>query len=134
MVIWQSPDRFDPSRGTIRNFLCKVAHRRSIDWRRSRVGRQYDPLPDTWHPSTGATTEDMICQADAWRVVRRAVAELPQQLRTPLELAYFGRLTYRQVAAVLDLPEGTIKARIRSGLQRLGSSCEPDLASLLGRR
>jgi RNA polymerase sigma-70 factor (ECF subfamily) len=51
--------------------------------------------------------------------VKEALAALPDELRQPIELAYFGGHTYRVVAEMLDEPEGTIKSRIRSGLGRL---------------
>ena len=51
--------------------------------------------------------------------VRTALSELDEGERKAIELAYFGGYTYREVAKLLDTPEGTIKSRIRSGLQRL---------------
>ena len=131
MALWQFPFRFDENRSTIGHFLWTIVHRRSIDWRRSRIGRQWEPLPETAHPSGDTTTEDAICHDDARRVVRRALAGLPEELRAPIELAYFGGLTYRQVAVALGEPEGTVKGRIRLGLKKLALSGEPDLSGLL---
>ena len=51
--------------------------------------------------------------------VKEALGALPDDLRQPIELAYFGGRTYQEVAAMLDQPEGTVKSRIRSGLGRL---------------
>ena len=54
--------------------------------------------------------------------VHAAVSDLPELERRAIELAYFGGLTYREVAAMLDTPEGTIKSRIRAGLRRMRGS------------
>jgi RNA polymerase sigma-70 factor (ECF subfamily) len=62
--------------------------------------------------------------------VKRAVASLPELERKAIELAYFGGHTYREVAGLLDVPEGTIKARIRSGLGRLRHALEREGAHL----
>ena len=56
------------------------------------------------------------------RQVKEALGSLPEELRVPIELAYFGGHTYREVAAMLEEPEGTVKSRIRSGLGRLRSN------------
>ncbi len=54
--------------------------------------------------------------------VKESVAELPDDMRQAIELAYFGGHTYREVASLLQAPEGTVKSRIRTGLTRLRAS------------
>ncbi len=67
----------------------------------------------------------MVERAAAERV-HLALASLPSSLRQPIALAFFGGHTYRQVAALLDQPEGTVKARIRAGLLRLRDALAED--------
>ena len=66
-----------------------------------------------------ADVDAEILAVTAAEQVRAALAELPAVERTAIELAYFGANTYRQVAEMLGVPEGTIKTRIRTGLRRL---------------
>ena len=54
--------------------------------------------------------------------VKKAVAGLPEEERRAIQLAYFGGHTYREVASMLDQPEGTVKSRIRAGLKRMRTS------------
>ena len=59
--------------------------------------------------------------------VRRSVAALPQAQRRAVELAYFEGHTYRQVAALLDIPEGTAKSRLRLALAQIADTLDPEL-------
>lgn len=118
--LWDRPDRFDADRGTLRSFLLAMCHGRSVDLMRSDVARRrredgiakdtaeagYDVGREVWD----------LALADT---VRDALAGLPDQERRPIELAYFGGRTYREVAAMLGEAEGTVKSRIRSGLRKM---------------
>lgn len=118
--LWERPERYTPSRGSLRSFLCADAQGRSLDHRRSdrsRVKRETalrmrpDPFDDGTVRAVGARL-----RADR---IRQAVAALPVRERDAVMLAFFEHLSYRDVARVLDAPEGTVKSRIRSGLFRL---------------
>jgi RNA polymerase sigma-70 factor, ECF subfamily len=120
--LWNEPHRFDPERGTLRSFLLAHTHGRAVDVIRSDVARRtreereaaqradagYDLALEVW---------DMALASH----VRDATNKLQPGEREAIELAYFGGLTYREVAARLGEPEGTVKSRIRSGLKRLRS-------------
>lgn len=121
--LWRQPDRFDPQRGTLRTYLLNRTHGKSVDYVRSEVARHRREeriSRETIHASYDIDheMEDLAC-ADQ---VKSALAALPDHLRKPIQLAYFGGKTYREVAMILEQPEGTIKSRIRSGLGRLRSS------------
>lgn len=121
--LWRQPDRFDAQRGTLRTYLLNRTHGKSVDYVRSEVARKRREeriSREAVHAGYDIDHEmgDMAC-ADQ---VSSALAALPDHQRRPIQLAYFGGKTYREVAKILDQPEGTIKSRIRSGLGSLRSS------------
>lgn len=118
--LWRHPDKFDASRGSLRSFLLAHAHGRSIDLIRSEASRRNREERDgrlaaQIRPGLDEDVWQLALAAD----LRAALASLPDGERRALELAYFGGLTYREVATQLALPEGTVKSRIRAGLRRL---------------
>jgi RNA polymerase sigma-70 factor, ECF subfamily len=120
--LWNSPERFDAQRGSLRSFLLAQAHGRAVDILRSETSRKRREERDA--RSTAESGYDL--EREVWDMamaerVKQAVGSLPAEERRSIELAYFGGHTYREVAAVLGQPEGTVKSRIRSGLRRLRS-------------
>ena len=118
--LWNEPERFQPERGQLRSFLFRQAHSRSIERVRSEEARRR--REQRHDREQNAPAYDI--EREAWaliqsEVVRDAMAELSPGEREAIELAYFGGHSYRDVAAMLDVPEGTIKSRIRVGLSRL---------------
>jgi RNA polymerase sigma-70 factor (ECF subfamily) len=119
--LWLNPDSFDPTRGSIRTWLLCVCHGRSIDWiRRETAHRRRDTRRFDQPASYVSDTEDVVLAHDARDIVRSALAALPTNQRRAITLAYFGGLTYREVAGAMNVPQGTAKSYIRLGLTRLG--------------
>jgi RNA polymerase sigma-70 factor (ECF subfamily) len=118
--LWNRPERYDASRGSLRVFLITVAHGRAVDILRSdsaRAGREQRTARET-------ATADYDVESEVWDLavaaqLKQAILTLSERERRPIELAYFGGHTYREVASLLGEPEGTIKSRIRAGLQQL---------------
>jgi RNA polymerase sigma-70 factor, ECF subfamily len=119
--LWRHPDRYDPGLGPLRTYLVVMARHKAVDLARSelrRVARQerhYRLTPRQGNPSAG----EEIVAAEAAGVVRDAVRMLPVHQRQVVELAYFGGLSYREVALAAGIPEGTAKSRLRLALAKL---------------
>jgi RNA polymerase sigma-70 factor (ECF subfamily) len=119
--LWKSPERFDPNRGALRSFLLMDANARAIELVRrdaARRGREDRTL------RLVDTDQSDDLDGELWDVVvaehlREALDALEPGEREAIELAYYGGYTYRQVAAILEQPEGTVKSRIRTGLKRM---------------
>jgi RNA polymerase sigma-70 factor (ECF subfamily) len=121
--LWNEPDRFDPARGTLRSYLLTQSHARAVDAVRSLNSRRARENNDAF--KTARSAYDM--QHEVWDLsiahhVARALDDLPQEEREAIALAYFEGHTYVQVARILNQPEGTVKSRIRNGMQRMRSA------------
>ncbi len=127
--LWRLAPRYEPGRASVRSWAATLAHRRAVDRVRSeqsardraerdatRNVRDHDVVSE-------AVTEQIDGDLDRARV-RRSLGRLSDAQREAVELAYFGGYTYREVATLLDVPEGTIKTRIRDGLIRLRGELE----------
>ncbi len=118
--LWRQPDRFDPDRGSLRSFLLAQAHGRSVDVIRSEESRRRREERDAERTvESGYDLEREVWDLTVSEKVRQALGDLPEEQRSPIVLAYFGGYTYKEAAAILGEPEGTVKSRIRSGLSRL---------------
>ena len=118
--LWDAPDRFDPQRGSLRSFLLAQSHSRSVDILRSDGSRRRREEKDARGTAeAGYDLEREIIDVTVAENLRESMHVLNESERRAIELAYFGGHTYREVAAILGEPEGTVKSRIRSGLRRL---------------
>lgn len=118
--LWRLAARFDGTKGTARSWAATLAHRRAIDRVRSEQASRDRQDRDAQRvaPPHDVVASEVETTLDVARV-RRALAQLSDLQREAVELAYFGGHTYREVAVLLGVAEGTVKSRIRDGLIRL---------------
>jgi len=118
---WRNAARYADARGSVKTWLLSIVHHRAIDAVRRR-------RPTTELPETETNMPSTLVLPDTWteiaasldrETVQAALATLSDVQREAIELAYFGGHTYREVAVLLEQPEGTVKSRIRAGLLRL---------------
>lgn len=128
VTFWEDPSRYEPERGTLRAFLGTLAHRRSVDFIRREEARRRRETKTSLEPRHVTGVDENAMRSATAELVRGAVADLPTAQREALELAYFHGHTYRQVAEMLGIPEGTAKSRLRLGLQRIAEALHPELS------
>ena len=123
--LWTEPHRYDPERGALRSYLTRQAHSRAIERVRAEEARR---RREERHDREDARPLADV-ESEAWHLIRselvgQALDQLSEAERQAISLAYFGGHSYREVAALLELPEGTVKSRIRLGLTKLASHLE----------
>jgi RNA polymerase sigma-70 factor (ECF subfamily) len=121
--VWRQANRFEASRGTVVGWLVTVTRSRALDrLRQRRTQREgaadFDRVADSLPDQSRALDLQLVTAEQANRV-RQALAALPDELRIPLELAYYEGLSQSEIAERLRTPLGTIKTRMRQTLLRL---------------
>ena len=122
VALWRRPGAFDPSRGSLQSFLAGVARNKAVDRvrREESLRRTKESLAAEIEATVNPSADrDVAADVDERDAVVAALGKLSPLQREAIVLAYFGGRTYREVAAELDIPEGTAKTRLRDGLIRL---------------
>jgi RNA polymerase sigma-70 factor (ECF subfamily) len=118
--LWRLAPRYDPSKGSPRAWATTVAHRRAVDRVRAEQARRdrTERIAARARDDRDIVVDEVETTLESARV-RRALAHLTELQREAIELAYYGGHSYRDVAVLLDVAEGTVKTRIRDGMIRL---------------
>lgn len=121
MALWRQADRIDPNRGRLTAYLLTIVHRRAIDALRARRRREIRTItlePELDAQDTLDVEAAALASLDGARV-RAHVEQLPPEQRRVIELAFFEGYTHAEIAQRLQLPLGTVKSRIRLGMEKL---------------
>jgi len=134
---WRTAERFDPARGSVTAWLATITRTRALDLVRARGRRaraltraavgNSEGLAAPIAPA-GEAPDRGVERQEARRMVERSLSELSESQRRIIELAYFGGLTQTEIAAELREPLGTVKTRMRAGLEKLRGSLVPFLS------
>jgi RNA polymerase sigma-70 factor (ECF subfamily) len=122
--IWRSGARYDRARGSVRSWMLGVVRNRAIDLLRSKTGRarlDFDDDTILEQRVAGERTEEEAEQRETADELRGAIGELPRDQSTVIELAYFGGFSHSEIAEMLGVPLGTVKGRMRLGLEKMRS-------------
>lgn len=119
--VWRTAPRFEAARGTAINWVLTLAHRRAVDrvrFAEATAARDHRAALLDRLPEYDEVTEQVEIRLEREQV-RRCLRTLTELQRQSVTLAYYRGLTYREVAAQLSVPLGTVKTRLRDGLIRL---------------
>lgn len=134
--LWRSAAQYDPARGALGAWLCTITRTRALDLLRSRKRREHAmeaasradddglalPLSSSGPaPDAGPEIEESRA------LITRSLQALPEAQRRVIEMAYFGGLSQSEIAAELSEPLGTVKTRMRAGMEKLRQALGPML-------
>jgi RNA polymerase sigma-70 factor, ECF subfamily len=126
--VWRNAARFDPGRGSVAGWLATITRTRALDLLRARgrrvraIERAAQADADGLASPLGTPAEGPdrgVERQEARRLVTRSLGELPEPQRRVIEMAYFGGLSQTEIAAELREPLGTVKTRMRAGMEKL---------------
>ena len=122
LSLWRSGARYDRARGSVRTWVLGIVHHRAIDQlRRSSVHDKRRASDEGLEErlESGERTDNEVARREEAASIRSAMTTLPADQSHVIELAYFGGFTHTEIAGILEAPVGTVKGRMRLGLEKL---------------
>jgi RNA polymerase sigma-70 factor (ECF subfamily) len=130
--IWRSGARYDAARGSVRTWMLGIVRNRAIDALRSKASGapklNFDDDSILEHKPAPERTESEALRRETAEEVRGALDELPGEQSKVIELAYFGGFSHSEIAGMLGVPLGTVKGRMRLGLEKIRGELAEGLA------
>ena len=123
LSIWRGGARYDRARGSVRAWTLGIVRNRAIDLLRKEVGRAPKVAVGSEEllerePAEGLTESEALRRETA-REVRGVVSDLPDDQSRVIQLAYYGGFSHSEIAEMLNEPLGTIKGRMRLGMDKI---------------
>jgi RNA polymerase sigma-70 factor, ECF subfamily len=122
LSLWRSGARYDHTRGSVRTWVLGIVHHRAIDSLRRNLRHDTHRASDEGLEErfeAPERTDVVAARREEATEVRTALASLPAEQSKVIELAYFGGFSHSEIASMLQTPVGTVKGRIRLGLEKL---------------
>jgi RNA polymerase sigma-70 factor (ECF subfamily) len=126
VAVWRRAGEYDPRRGSVAGWISTIARSRAIDRLRSRQSAQRTADAAAAEPEAAALTalDEVEARLERDRV-RAALAELPAEQRSVIELAYYAGRTHVEIASETGDPLGTVKSRVRLAMAKLAALLGP---------
>ena len=126
LAIWRKAGTYQAQHGSVYSWLQAIVHHRAIDKLRSAANRDLlcaplEPAVEQQTLSAEQDACDQVWQGEQRRMVLAALAHIPLEQRQVIDMAYFGGYTHVEIAEMLHIPLGTVKGRMRLGLQKMKS-------------
>ena len=134
LSMWRSHVRFDRQRGSVRTWVLGIVHHRAIDALRrnsvhDRRRASAEGIEERQEAPERERTEVEVTRRDEAREVHEVMSTLPGEQLEVVRLAYFGGFTHTQIAEMLKMPVGTVKGRMRLGLEKMRRAMSPEEAA-----
>jgi RNA polymerase sigma-70 factor (ECF subfamily) len=130
--IWRSGGKFDAARGSVRSWTLSIVRNRAIDVLRSKAGKApkmtFDDDEIIESRPSGELTDEEAMRHETATEVRGALSQLPGDQSKVIQLAYFGGFSQSEIAGMLNVPLGTVKGRMRLGLEKIRGELAEGLA------
>jgi len=131
---WNQAERYDPGRSSVSTWLVLIARSRALDRLRSRAARDraaQAAAAEPEAPDTSSRHEEHVLHGERRERVRRALAELPEEQRQVLELAFYEGLSQTEIALRTAAPLGTVKTRALLGMKKLRQALRSEIRELI---
>ena len=127
LTLWRRADSFDPRQANASTWIFTIARNKRIDALRREKRPELDPDDPLLAATPSPPADDTLAAAESEEILRRAIAQLPQEQADLLRICYYGDKSHRQIAEETGIPLGTVKSRLRLALSRLRQTLKDDM-------